>query len=120
MPILPTKNVYRLTKRKCPLIKKREEVANILEKVSRMLNAKKKYFSHNMEDAERSIGYYENANKTRVPAFKQERAIYKSNDKHLKLVEHFAYLGINISTGKRDANECMGKAWTDIDRLSTI
>ena len=40
------------------------------------------------------------------------------NGKPLKLVDHFIYLGRNISSTERNVNILRGKAWTDIDRLS--
>ena len=39
---------------------------------------------------------------------------------NLKLVDQFIYLGSNISSNEGDVNICIGKAWTTIDRLSTI
>ena len=38
----------------------------------------------------------------------------------LKLVNHFTYLGNNISSTESDVNKCIGKAWTAIDRLLII
>ena len=40
--------------------------------------------------------------------------------KPLKLIGHFISLGSNISSTENDVNVRIGKAWTVIDRLSTI
>ena len=40
--------------------------------------------------------------------------------KLLKWIDQFIYLSSNISTTKSDINIHIGKAWTAIDRLSTI
>ena len=42
------------------------------------------------------------------------------NGKPLKLVDHFIYLGSNISSTENDVNIYLGKAWIDLDRLLTI
>ena len=47
-------------------------------------------------------------------------AIFSLNDKPLKLVEQFTYLGSNISATESDANIYIGKAWTVIYRLTAI
>ena len=47
-----------------------------------------------------------------------EKAI--SYFKHLKIVDNFTYLGSDISSTERDINTRIGKAWTAMDRLSTI
>ncbi len=52
--------------------------------------------------------------------FKQDDAISTLNDKPLKLVDHFTYLGSNISSTESDANIHVGLTWTAIDRLSII
>ena len=38
----------------------------------------------------------------------------------MKLVNQFTYLGSNISSTESNINICIGKAWTVIDKLTTI
>ena len=45
-------------------------------------------------------------------------AFFELNGKPLKLVEHFTYLGSNISSIKSDFYISIGKVWAAIDRLS--
>ena len=49
---------------------------------------------------------------------KQDGAISTLNRKLLKLDDHFTYLVSNISSTESDVN--ISKAWTVIDRLSTV
>ena len=52
--------------------------------------------------------------------FIQNSATSISNDKPLKLEDHFTYLSSNISSTESYINICTGKAWTAIDRLLSI
>ena len=52
--------------------------------------------------------------------FKQEVAISTLSVLPLKLVDKFTYLGSNILSTENDANKCLMKAWTSIDKLSII
>ena len=52
--------------------------------------------------------------------FKQEDAIFTLNGKLLKSVNHFTYLGSNISSTDSDVNIRIEKAWAAINWLSTI
>ena len=42
--------------------------------------------------------------------FKQDSAISAPNCRDLKSVDHFTYLGINITSTESDFNICIGKA----------
>ena len=42
------------------------------------------------------------------------------NDKPMKFVDQFTYLGSNISSTERDVNVCIRKAFTVIDKLSIL
>ena len=46
--------------------------------------------------------------------------IFTLDGKRLKVVDNFTYLGSDISSTERDINTRIGKAWTAMDRLSTI
>ena len=52
--------------------------------------------------------------------FKQNSAIFTLNDKHLKLEDHFSYLGSNISSTEIDISIHIVKALTAMDRPSAI
>ena len=58
--------------------------------------------------------------RSELMSFSEDGAISALNGKPLKLVDPFIYLGSNISSTKSDVNNHIGKAWTAIDRLSTI
>ena len=51
--------------------------------------------------------------------FNQDGTTSSLNEKPLKSVDQFLYLGSNISSTESDVNICTGKAWTAFDRLST-
>ena len=70
--------------------------------------------------AARGIGHYINSDKTEFMSINENGVIFSSNSKLLKLVEQFSYLGSNISPTESDVNIHIGKAWSTIDRLSTI
>ena len=67
--------------------------------------------------AARSIGLYMNSDKTKFMCFKQDGAISTLNGKPLKLLDHFTYLGSNISSTESNINICIGKAYTALNRL---
>ena len=52
--------------------------------------------------------------------FNQDSAITKLDDKPLKLVEQFRYLGSNISRTESAVKMHIGRAWTAVDWLSII
>ena len=52
--------------------------------------------------------------------FNQDGSISSLNGKPLKLVEPSINLGSNISSTENDVNSCIGKAWTTIDKLTTL
>ena len=52
--------------------------------------------------------------------FNLDGFIFLLDDKSLKLVNQFIYLGSNISSTESVANIHIGNAWTAIYRLSTI
>ena len=82
--------------------------------------AQTKSLLNSLEQAARGIGLYMNSDKTEFMCFKQDAAISTLNDKPLKSVDHFTYLGSNVSSTESDVNKCIGKAWTAIDRLLII
>ena len=52
------------------------------------------------------------------PLIKQDRTISISNNKPLKFVDQFTYLGSNISSKESDVSIRIGNTWTSINRLS--
>ena len=75
---------------------------------------------YNLEQAERGICLYVNTVKTEFMHFKQDDAISTLYDKPLKLVDLCTYLGSNITLTQNNVNIHIGKAWTTINKLSTI
>ena len=73
-----------------------------------------------LEQSARVNSHYVNANETEFMCFKQEGTISLLNDKPLKLVNQFPYLGSNISSTESDVNIYIEKAQTVIYRLSII
>ena len=55
-----------------------------------------------------------------VMVFKEDGVISILNDKASKLVDHFPYFGIKISSTENDVNIHIEKSWTAIERLSSI
>ena len=80
-----------------------------------------KFWLHNLEQAARGIGLCMKANKTKFIYFKQERTIFTLSGKPLKSVDHFIYLGSNISSSENNANICIWKGlncnWQVIDEM---
>ena len=68
---------------------------------------------YNLMQAQRKIGLYVNSDKIELKCFKR-------NDKPLKFVQQFIFLGGNISSAESDVNIRNGKTWTAIVKLSTI
>ena len=62
---------------------------------------------------------YANSDKTEFMCFNKDSVI-SLNDKPLKLVDQFIYLGSNISSTESNVNVCIDKGWTGINRLPTI
>ena len=75
---------------------------------------------HYLEKAARNIGLYVNSDKTEYMCFGPNGDISTLDGKRLKVVDNFTYLGSDISSTERDINTRIGKAWTAMDRLSTI
>ena len=75
---------------------------------------------HSLGQATRYFGLYMNSDKTEFIWFKQNGANSTLSDKLLKTINHFTYLGSNISSTKSDDKILIRKAWTTINRLSTI
>ena len=75
---------------------------------------------HCLERTARSIGLYVNSEKTEYMCFGQYGDISTLDNRPLKLVEHFTYLGSDISSTERDINKRIAKAWTAIERLSVV
>ena len=73
-----------------------------------------------LERAVGSIGLHANANKTEYMCFNERDDISTLNDRFLKLVDKFTYLGSNVSSTENDINTWLAKAWTAFDRLSVI
>ena len=59
---------------------------------------------HSPEQAARAIAFYVNTNKAKYMCFKQKGILFTLRSKCLKLVNQFTYLGIKISSTKRDVN----------------
>ena len=75
---------------------------------------------HYLEKATRSIGLYVNSDKTEYMCYWPNGDIFTLDGKRLKVVDNFTYLGRDISSTERDINTRIGKAWTAMDRLSTV
>ena len=75
---------------------------------------------HSLERAASSIGLHVNALKTEYMCYNQTCDISTLEGASLKLVDRFTYLGSSVSSTKKDIDTRLTKAWTAIDRLSTI
>ena len=84
------------------------------------LPSQAKSLLHHLEQAARGISLCINSDKTKFVSFNRDSAMSSLNDKPLKLVDQFIYLGSNISSTENDVNICIGRVWTAIDRLTTI
>ena len=75
---------------------------------------------HAVEEAAARIGLYVNAKKTEYVGYKQNGEIKDLKGTTLKEVEHFTYLGSNISSTEKDVMIRIVKAWSALNRLRTI
>ena len=73
-----------------------------------------------LEQAAGGIGLPINADKTEYMCFNQKGDISTLNGGSLKLVNKFMYHRSSISSTENDINMWQAKAWTAVDRLSTI
>ena len=75
---------------------------------------------HAVEEAAPWIGLYVNAKKTEYVCYNQTGEIKDLKGTTLKEVEHFTYLGSNISSTEMDVMIRIAKAWSALNRLRTI
>ena len=75
---------------------------------------------HSLERAAASIGLHVNAHKTEYMCYNQTGDISTLEGTPLKLVDKFTYLGSNVESTEKDIETRLTKAWTAINRLSTI
>ena len=75
---------------------------------------------HSLERAAASIGLHVNAHKTEYMCYNQTGDISTLEGTPLKLVDKFTYLGSSVETTEKDIETRLTKAWTAINRLSTI
>ena len=75
---------------------------------------------HSLERATACIGLYVNAHKTEYMSYNQTRDISTQEGTPLKLVDKFTYLGSSVESTEKDIETRLTKAWTAINRLSTI
>ena len=74
---------------------------------------------HSLERAAASIGLHVNAHKTEYMCYNQTGDI-SIEGTPLKLVDKFTYLGSSVESTEKDIETRLTKAWTAINRLSTI
>ena len=79
---------------------------------------KPKHYS--LERAAASIGLHVNAHKTEYMCYNQTGDISTLEGTPLKLVDKFTYLGSSVESTEKDIETRLTKAWTAINRLSTI
>ena len=75
---------------------------------------------HSLERAAASIGLHVNAHKTEYMCYNQTGDISTLEGTPLKLVDQFTYLGSSVESTEKDIETRLTKAWTAINRLSTI
>ena len=75
---------------------------------------------HSLERAAAGIGLYVNAHKTEYMCYNQTGDISTLEGTPLKLVDKFTYLGSSVESTEKDIETRLTKAWTAINRLSTI
>ena len=75
---------------------------------------------HSLERAAASIGLHVNAHKTEYMCYNQTGDISTLEGIPLKLVDKFTYLGSSVESTEKDIETRLTKAWTAINRLSTI
>ena len=73
---------------------------------------------HSLEQAVAGIGLHVNVHKTEYMCYNQTGDILDGTP--LKFVDKFTYLGSSVSSTKKDIDTRLTKAWTAIDRLSSI
>jgi exonuclease III len=75
---------------------------------------------HLIETAASEIGLHINAGKTEYISYNQQGVILSKNNKTIKSVNEFVYLGSNIQSTERDIEIRKAKAWAALDSLSTV
>ena len=75
---------------------------------------------YSFERAAAGIGLYVNAHKTEYMCYNQKGDISTLDGTPLKLVDKFTYLGSSVESTEKDIVTRLTKAWTAINRLSTI
>ena len=80
----------------------------------------KKKILHSLERTAASIGLHVNAHKTEYMCYNQTGDISTLEGTPLKLVDKFTYLGSSVESTEKDIETRLTKAWTAINRLSTI
>ena len=75
---------------------------------------------HSQDQLARDISHDVNSGKTCFMPFNHNGAFTSLNDKLLKFINLFIYLGINILSTESDIDTRMGKSRTAIDRLTNI
>ena len=75
---------------------------------------------HSLERAVAGIGLHVNAHKTEYMCYNQTGDISTLYGTPLKLVDKFTYLGSSVSSTENDIDTRLTKAWTAIDRLTSI
>ena len=75
---------------------------------------------HSLERAATGIDLHVNAHKTEYMCYNQTGNISTLDGTSLKPVDNFTYLGSSVSSTEKDIDTRLTKAWTTIDRLSTI
>ena len=75
---------------------------------------------HSLERAAAGIGLHVNAHKTEYMCYNQTGSITTLDGASLRLVDKFTYLGSSVSSTENDIDTRLTKAWTAIDRLSSI
>ena len=75
---------------------------------------------HSLERAAASIGLHVNAHKTEYMCYNQTGDISTLEGTPLKLVDKFTYQGSSVESTEKDIETRLTKAWTAINRLSTI
>ena len=75
---------------------------------------------HSLERAAAGIGLYVNAHKTEYMCYNQTGDISTLDGTPLKLEDKITYLGSSVSSTEKDIDTRLMKAWTAINRLSTI
>ena len=80
-------------------------------------SAKAESLLYSLEKGAVGIGLYVNGNKIGFICFKWEGIISTFNDKPLKSVDMFIYLGSNISSTERNVNTRQANVWAARNRL---